>query len=480
MPDLRVLIAASEAVPFAKTGGLADVAGSLNKALRRHGVDSRLVMPMYRTVRESFELNDTGIEFRVPMGMKEISASVYSYADSVYMIRADEFFDRDGLYGDALGEFEDNSLRYIFFCRAVLETARAIGFSPHVIHCNDWHTGLVPIYAKTLYRDVFPEMATLMSIHNMGYQGLFPAADMALTGLAMEWFTPSGIEFYGKLNMLKAGLIGADALGTVSVKYAREIATPEYGWGLEGVIRNRVADMHGIVNGIDYAEYDPMTDPAVPKTFGPRKMAGKRHCKMEMSTVCGFSVPDAPVACIVSRLSYQKGMDVFSGSVRGLVESGLNIAVLGSGEDKIEASMAEIAARYPGRFFFRRGYDERLSRLFYAGSDMIVIPSRYEPCGLTQMIAMRYGTVPVARSTGGLADTIEDYEPVKCTGTGFLFEELNASSLTCAIGRALCVYSDTKNWNALRDACMRRDFSWDASAGKYIELYETLRNRRQT
>lgn len=480
MAELRILIAASEAVPYAKTGGLADVAGALHGALRARGVQSRLIMPLYKSVREGFELRDTGVQFSVPMGASaHIAARLYQDGDATYFIRADELFDRDGLYGDMHGEFMDNDRRFIFFSRAVLEASRALGFVPHVVHCNDWHTGLAPAMLKYQFNDVFPQASSLISIHNIGYQGLFTPGAMPITGFGPDWFHLGAFEFYGKLNMLKSGVVFADAIGTVSPTYAREIMTAEFGWGLEGVVKSRQSDLHGIINGIDYEAYNPATDTAIPDNFGPADMGGKRKCKKALAKLCGFQSPEPPILCIVSRLSYQKGIDIYLEAASELMERGVNLAVLGSGEGHLEDGLRGYAQKYPGRFFFKSGYDEGLSRLFYAGSDMIAIPSRYEPCGLTQMIAMRYGTVPVARNTGGLADTIEDFDPLPNSGTGFLFEEFGAKALELAVTRALCLYADPKRWEAMLARCMARDFSWDASASRYIELYDELRRRHE-
>ncbi len=433
------------------------------------------MLPLYKSTAESFDLTDTGIEFSVPLGGARIQARLYSHGDSVYLIRADELFCRDGIYGDSEGEFPDNAERFVFFSRAVLEASLALGFAPHVVHCNDWHTGLVPVYLKTLYADALPSSASLMCIHNIGYQGLFKPSAVRLAGFGPEMFHhPGAFEFYGKFNMLKAGIVYADALGTVSPTYAEEIMTPEHGWGLDGVIRERAADLHGIINGVDYAVYDPSADPAIAARFGPGAMKGKQACREDLERLCGFKRSEHPIACVVSRLSYQKGIDLFIKAAPGFIGRGLRVAVLGAGEAHIEAGLAELAAAYPGRFCFKAGYDEDHARILYAGSDMIVIPSRYEPCGLTQMIAMRYGTVPVARATGGLRDSIEDFDPLNGGGTGFLFNEFAAPALGGALERALCVHADRKRWAGLVSRCMARDFSWDASAARYIALYETL------
>jgi starch synthase len=468
---MRVLIAASEAIPFVKTGGLGDVAGSLLKTLRGLRVDARLCMPLYRGIRERFPLEDTGARISVPVGRRHYASRIFSYKGQAYFIECDEFFDREEIYGTPYGEYEDNAQRFIFFSRGVLEASRALDFVPDVLHCNDWQTGLVPLYAKTLYRKHFGSASTLMTIHNIGYQGVFPASAMPLTGLDMKLFNPEVMEFYGQMNFLKAGIVSAGAVSTVSENYAREIKDRQYGLGLEGILRNR--EITGILNGIDFDEWDPARDAAIPANYAAGDMGGKRKCRESLSREL-FGGRLKPLICMVGRLSSQKGIDIFLEAADRIASLGVNIVVLGRGEETLHRMLREVSKRRHDSVSLHVGYDEELARRIYAGSDILLMPSRYEPCGLAQMIAMRYGTVPVARATGGLVDTVRDYDHLKCEGTGFLFSEYGASSLEECLKRAICVYTGAGRWKKLVLECMGQDFSWKSSARKYMSLYGSL------
>lgn len=471
---MKALIAASEAIPYAKTGGLADVMGSLVKELPALKVDARLMLPLYRGIKGRFDLRDTGHVIRVPVGGKRHAARILSLKERVFFLECDEFFDRQELYGTSRGEYEDNAHRFIFFSRAVLEACRATGFMPDVLHCNDWQTGLVPLYVKTLYRKYFRKTPTLFTIHNLGYQGVFPPSAMPLTGLGMEQFTPDILEFYGQLNFLKAGIIAADTVTTVSMNYAKEILTKQYGFGLDGVLRYKAGGITGILNGIDYGEWDPAADGMIAERYGPGDMSGKDKCKQALLKECGFTEKSAPVVGMVGRLSSQKGFDIVLAAQDRILSSGINMVILGKGEEAIQKRLREAAKRHPGRLSLNIGYSEPFAHRIYAGSDVILMPSRYEPCGLTQMIALKYATVPVARATGGLADTIEDYDHLKGRGTGFLFGDYGASALEECLKRALCVYTDVARWRRLAAGGMEKDFSWRASARKYAALYRAL------
>lgn len=471
---MKVLIAASEAAPYAKTGGLGDVIGSLIRELPRLGVKARLILPLYRMVRDNTVLRDTGHVIRVGMGRKRHTARIFSHGDRALFIQCDEFFDRPEIYGTPQAEYPDNAHRFVFFSRGVLEACRAMGYFPDVIHCNDWQTGLIPLYIKTLYRRHFRKTATLLTIHNLGYQGTFPASAMTITGLPHECFNPDIMEFYGQVNLLKAGIASADALSTVSDNYAREIITKQYGFGLEGVLRNRVSHITGILNGIDRARWAPSTDGMLPAKFSAGDLSGKDRCRAALVAECGFRDGRRPLVGMVGRLSGQKGIDLFLEAAAGIFSTCINVVVLGRGEEHFHRKLREAAKKFPANLSLNIGYDEAFAHRIYAGADIFLMPSRYEPCGLAQMIALRYGTVPVARSTGGLADTIEDYDHIRGTGTGFLFAQYNSSALEECLKRALCVYTQEDRWKALLRRGMGRNFTWMDSARKYAALYRAL------
>lgn len=471
---MKVLIATPEAIPFVKTGGLADVTGSLVRELIEMGVDARLVMPLYREVKNKLHLNDTGHRVTVPVGNKKYVSRIFSYNESVFFLECDEFFDRDELYGTSYGDYADNAYRFIFFSMAVLESCKVTGFVPDILHCNDWQTGLIPLYVKTVYRKPFRRTATLMTVHNIGYQGIFPASAMPLTGLGPELFTPEWIEYYGQVNFLKAGIVAADGVNTVSMNYAGEIMTEQYGFGLEGVLKNRARSVTGIINGIDYSIWDPAVDGSIPANYDAANISGKKKCKGYLAKGWSFKDKKAPLACMIGRLSSQKGIDIFLDAADRVFSLGINIVVLGKGEEALHKRLKKVAKRYPENFSLHITYDEALAHRIYAGSDMFLMPSKYEPCGLTQMIAMRYGAVPVARATGGIADTVEDYDHLRGKGTGFLFADYSAPALEECLKRAVCVYTDRTRWEGLVKSCMEADFSWTSSAKKYKALYRTL------
>lgn len=471
---MKVLIATSEAVPFAKTGGLADVTGTLLNELRSEGVDARLMLPLYRGIKSKFKLDDTGIVIKVPLGRRKHEARVFSHDDTAYFIEHDDFFNRPELYGTTRGDYPDNAHRFIFFCKGVLEACSAMALVPDILHANDWQTGMIPLYLKTIFRRGFEKTATLFTIHNLGYQGIFPATAMTLTGLSNDWFTPSGIEFYDRINLLKAGIISADAITTVSPNYAKQILTKEYGAGLEGVLKDRSNNLSGILNGLDYDTWDPSSDTSIPARYSMESFSGKKKCRRSLIKECSFKNPRAPVAGMVGRLSSQKGLDLFIESAEEIFASGANVAILGKGDDGIHRGLRAAEKKYEGRLYLNVGFDEDLARRVYAGSDIIMMPSHYEPCGLTQMIAMRYGAVPLARSTGGLADTIKDYNHLSGTGTGFLFSGRWPSAFAECVKRAICVFSSRDMWSELQRRCMKQRFYWRTSARKYMQLCRKL------
>jgi starch synthase len=476
---MKVLIAASEAAPYAKTGGLADVAGSLVNELKKAGVDAAIILPLYRCIKQAadeFGIKPIGKEIAVPLGNKiergRIWAGSTSEGVAAYFIENDRFYDRDGLYGTPEGDYPDNASRFIFYSHGVLETVKALGIKPDIIHCNDWHAGLIPVYLKTICKADFPKTATVMAIHNLGYQGIFPSSEMPLTGLGWDMFNMDALEFYGKVNLLKAGLLFADVIATVSRTYAEEIQTPEYGFGLENLLRRRSADLFGIINGIDYNEWQPWKDRLIPARYSKSNLSGKAVCKKSLLSECGLADNGSPLVGMVARLSSQKGIDLVAEAADGIAASGAQMIIFGTGEEHFHQVLSKIQARHSGSFSLTIGFDNTFAHKVYAGSDMFLMPSLYEPCGLGQLIALRYGTIPVARRTGGLNDTITEYDSSSDSGTGFLFDKYSSLQMLEAIKRAEDAFRDKKAWEQIQHNAMSQDFSWRKSAKEYLSLYK--------
>ncbi len=478
---MKILFAASEVVPFAKTGGLADVAASLPSALKALGHDVRVIMPRYRSVGKSgVSLKETGKTVEIRVG-KKIHTGSFALAElpsgvPVYLVGYDPYFDRKGFYGTGKGDYPDNASRFIFFSQAILEAVKTLDFVPDILHLNDWQTALAALYLKT-GRGIASshEIASVFTLHNLGYQGLFERETMPLTGLGWEMFTPRGIEFYGKVNFLKAGLIAADRITTVSRRYAEEIRTVEYGCGLEGVLQERSRDLVGILNGVDYSCWDPKIDPLIPAPYSPESLEGKADCKSALMKEFGLRGPQTrPLIGCVSRLTGQKGFDLIVESAEKLSAMDLSLVVLGDGEEKYRKGLAALSDAFPDRFGLRVGYDESLAHLIEAGADFFLMPSRYEPCGLNQMYSLKYGTVPIVRATGGLDDTILPFETGRGTGNGFKFSDYSSDALLETLQDALTVFRSPADWNRLRANAMACDFSWERSAREYSKLYEGL------
>ncbi|NOZ26305.1 MAG: glycogen synthase [Nitrospirae bacterium] len=471
---MNVLIASGEAVPYCKTGGLADVAGVLFRELNAMGMDARLVLPLYGGIEREFDLAATGVELEIFMNGRLYSGSVYMHDKAVF-IRCDELYAREGLYGDKAGDFPDNALRFAFFCRAVLESCKAIGFRPDIIHLNDWQTALIPLYLRMEYGgdDFFRNTLTLLTIHNLGYQGVFPREVLPALGVGEDVFTPEGIEFYGKVNFLKAGILYADILSTVSRKYAEEITTPEYGFGLDGILGKRRDVLFGILNGIDYREWSPDVDTLIESRYSAGDLKGKALCKERLMDECNIRLKKgAPLLSFIGRLSVQKGVELIVDGMDRLIGYGCGLILLGTGTREAEENLMSISLEGRENLHIRLDFDEVFAHSVYAGSDMVLMPSRYEPCGLVQMIALRYGTVPVARNTGGLSDTIEDYNALTDTGTGFLFDDYNLAVFLESVKRALTLYPFSRRWQKLMKRGMEKDFSWRRFASEYAELYK--------
>ncbi len=470
---LKILITAAEVAPFAKTGGLADVAGSLPKALAKMGHDVRIVMPKYKQIMEGDYLVDYPVEMNhhVESGiLKKTSLHTGTIEIPVYLIDNHQYFYRDGIYC-----FPDEAERFNFFDKAILGMLPRIGWQPNLIHCNDWQSALVPLILRTKYADdpYYQTMGTLLTIHNLQYQGLFPRQTLPLLGLGDEYFTTERLEFYGQINFMKAGIIYADLISTVSKKYALEIQTPEYGERLDGLLRKRAQDLYGIVNGIDYEEYNPETDKRIFQNYSLETLDRKKVNKLRLQQDMGLPPGPAPLLGMVSRLVDQKGLDLISGIFEQLMDLGIQLVLLGSGDDHYQKLFAELKMKHQNQVALYLGFNLDLAQKIYAGADMFLMPSRFEPCGLSQMISLRYGTVPVVREVGGLADTIENYDEATGKGNGFSFKPYETGALIDTVRRAVALYQNQPDqWRQLMVNAMKCDFSWNRSAQEYVMLYE--------
>lgn len=482
---LRICFIASEVTPLAKTGGLADVSGALVKTLHQAGHDVRLFMPFYSRIdRRRFEAWPVEFLQDVPLrlGAHSLRFSVYTAklpgSDAfIYLVDAPQMFHRDTLYGDA----PDEHLRFILLTHAALLSCQRMAFSPHVVHCNDWHTGFAPLLLKTVFAwdSLFRNTKSLMTIHNIGYQGVFGAAQAADVGLHdfTHWLDYAE-RSAGRINPLKEGIRHAHHVSTVSPTYAEEIKTPQYGWGLDGVLRERAADLSGILNGVDYEEWDPRSDPWLPRHYNASQLGTKATLKQDLMQRLGLATQArsrVPLLGIVSRMTSQKGFDLLIDALPGLLaEREFCIAVLGSGDSRYEDFFGGLAWHHPTRVAFHRGYSDELAHWIEASSDIFVMPSQYEPCGLNQMYSLRYGTIPVVRRTGGLADSVQHFDPETRTGTGVVFNDYDLGGIRWALDTALDWYANKSLWRRLMQNAMAQDFSWQKQVGEYVSLYQRL------
>jgi len=458
MDKLKILFASSEVVPFAKTGGLADVAGSLPLALEEVGMDVRVIMPRYR--------------IKVKEDQTSLARDV-----KVYFIRNDGYFDRQELYGDKFGDYKDNLDRFSFFSKKILETCKRELFAPDIIHCNDWQTALVPVYLNTIYKydPFFAKTRVLFTIHNLAYQGLFDKDEFPKIGLDWALFHVNYFEFYGKVNLMKAGIVYADAVSTVSQTYAKEMLTPKFGCGMEGVLKSREAALYGILNGIDYEAWSPEKDDKIFKKYSVQTMEDKYVNKEMLQKESGIEVGrDIPLIGVVSRLVDQKGFDLVSRVISEALNMKTQFILLGTGEQKYHAIFEKVAKTHKKNASINLKFDAVLAQKIYAGSDIFLIPSKFEPCGLSQMISFKYGTIPVVRQTGGLKDTVSEFDPKTGGGNGFTFEEYKPQELLAAIKRALDAHKDKQKWAKLVKKVMALDFSWEKSAEEYVKLYKKI------
>ncbi len=484
-PALTIAMAASEAQPYAKSGGLADVVGALPVHLARLGHRVLLFVPYHRETRVRYprlpralaplDLPFPGHEVRVELLRHEPAPGV-----TVYLVREDSAFDRPHLYGGPDGDYWDNAGRYALFCRAVLAGLQGLSERPDVVHAHDWQAALLPLYLR--HRPDFGGPLTgtpsLLTVHNLAYQGIFPRAALAYTGVPEHLFHLHGVEFYGALNLLKGGLVCADAISTVSPRYSQEIRTPAFGERLDGVLRERADALYGILNGADYEAWNPETDPRLPARYHAGDLAGKARCKEALERSYGFEPdPGTPLFGTVSRLADQKGFDLLAAALPQIAQLNLRLCVLGTGDRRYQELFVDLARRHPGCLRVRIGYDEDLAHLVEAGADFYLMPSRFEPCGLNQLYSLRYGTVPVVRAVGGLADTVAHFDPGRGTGTGFVFRDYDLAGLLWALREALAIFARPADWARVRGNAMAADFSWESSARRYADLYRALASR---
>lgn len=499
---MRIVLASSEGVPFSKTGGLADVASALAKALDAAGHPVWLIVPNYPQIQSKLgdrlpRIQTTGHAFDIRVGNRTVSANLF-WAElpgsdvTVFLVDQTNYFDRPGLYGDPKTgrDYPDNAERFIFFSRAVLEASRRLFLRPDVIHVNDWQTGLVPALLDIDYQYVsgFERTASVLTIHNMAFQGRYPASDMPLTGLDWKYYNWRQMESYGQLNLLKTGIAFADQITTVSPTYAGEIQTPEGGFGLEGALADRRDDLTGILNGVDTEIWNPRIDPYLARDYSVRELLagdvhGKAACKTHLQQNLGLPIRhEVPLFGMVSRLTDQKGLDLIAAAAEQILQLDLQLCFLGSGEPRYEQLLQDLAHRHPEKVAARIGYNEALAHQIEAGADACLMPSRFEPCGLNQMYSLMYGTVPVVRTVGGLADSVVDATPETIrdgSATGIRFDDYSGPALAAAVRRAVDLFRKPEMWKGLIAAGMTQDWSWSRSAAGYLDVYRRAQERRR-
>ena len=483
---MRILLASSEVHPFSKTGGLADMVGALGKALARAGHETRMVTPLYPGIREKYpQIRRVDWRFDLPLGARRVQAELWSLEAEnrplVYFIQQPEFYQRAGLYQENDFSYADNAERFIFFSKCVAQLARYQPWRPDVIHINDWQTGFVPalVLQQRRAEGWGNPPPTCLTIHNLAYQGIFPPGAFALTNLPGEFFTIEGAEFYGQLNCLKAGIAFADAIVTVSPRYAREIMTEEFGCALDGLLRRRQNRLFGILNGVDHEEWNPAADPLLPQTFSVRRLRGKTACKLALQSEMGLPVSvDTPLFGTISRLAEQKGVDIQLGALEEMLSANIQFIQLGSGSSAYERGYYELARRFPSKVAVRVGYDEGLAHRIEGGCDFYLMPSRFEPSGLNQMYSLCYGTIPIVRSVGGLDDSVIDFSQDSARANGIKFHEYTSRALAKAIRKALALYRHPALLLRFRRNGMKSDFSWNQTVGEYLKVYAAVKSQR--
>jgi starch synthase len=470
---VKILFVASEAAPFVKTGGLGDVIGALPPALAKRGHELMVVLPKYSAI-DSSAFRDTGRRVEVALPGLNASAQVYVHVPAErlrYVFLANPYFDRKELYGEG-SDYRDNHKRFAILCVGALEAARQQGFEPDAIHAHDWQAALVPLIVKRGWngRPSPVRARCVFTIHNLAYQGVFPREAMGELGLPADLFHPDALEFYGQLSLIKAGLVFADKLTTVSPTYAKEIvSSSQTGAGLEGLLRHRASDLTGIMNGVDYDRWSPATDPLIEQRYSPQDLSGKAICKAAVQRDLGLAVdPEAMLCGAIGRLAHQKGYDILAQAVPEMMKRKVQLALLGTGDPALEEEFTLLADKYPGRVSVQLRFDDRLAHRMEAGSDVFLMPSRFEPCGLNQLYSLRYGTLPLVHAVGGLADSISEGPQ----GWGFRFDEESPAALVQALDRSLALFKDQGAWTATMQRAMARDHSWDRAAGEYETLYK--------
>jgi starch synthase len=480
---MQIAFAASECTPFSKTGGLADVVGSLPQALAQLGHNITVYVPRYRSTKlenPKKVISSITVPFDDRYRYCSVLDGCVRSGVQFYFIDYPPFFDREALYGTPLGDYHDNAERFALFCRAVLESAKILG-APDLFHCHDWQTALIPILLKTLYHEdpAYAHTPCVFTIHNLGYQGLFPPEVLPLLMLPWDLFTMAKLEFYGKANFLKGAIDAADYITTVSKKYAQEIQTAEYGFGLEGVLRARAATLVGILNGVDYSEWNPATDDMIAAHYSADDLSGKAKCKQDLMKEFGLAHDtQLPVIGIVSRFAGQKGFDLIQHVADRMAREELIVIALGTGDREYEDMFRRLHKQYPQKFAVKVEFNNRLAHKIEAGADMFLMPSKYEPAGLNQLYSLKYGTVPIVRATGGLDDTIEQYDPATGKGTGFKFKEYSGEALLDTVKAAALAFRDTTKWQKLMHNGMIKDYSWAAAAREYVKVYERAKQGR--
>jgi len=484
---MHIAFAASECVPFSKTGGLADVVGALPRALAAAGHQVSVYLPRYRQTKLS-DAQTVVRSITVPFDdhyrfCSVVTSAAASSGVRFYFVDYPPFFDRDALYGTSSGDYPDNAERFALFSRAVLEASKILGV-PHIFHCHDWQSALIPILLRTQYAEdpAFQDVATVFTIHNMGYQGLFSPDTLPLLTLPWDLFTISKMEFFGNVNFLKGALVYSDFITTVSRKYSQEIQTTEFGFGLEGVLRDRSTTVTGILNGVDYDEWSPQADKFIVAKYSPQDLSGKAKCKQDLLATFGVANADLrlPVIGIVSRFAAQKGFDLIAQIMDRLAREEMIVVALGNGDKQYEDMFARLQKQFPRKIAVKIAYDNAVAHKIEGGSDMFLMPSKYEPCGLNQIYSLKYGTVPIVRATGGLDDTIEPWDARTGKGAGFKFSDYNGEALLLTVKEALRAFRDQTSWQTLMRNGMNKDFSWNASAKEYVRVYEKARQTRAT
>jgi starch synthase len=483
---MQIVFAASEAAPFAKTGGLADVVGALPREIAKLGHDVSVFLPLYASVRPHLEkdLNCAIRSITIPFlhGNRFVGIVDGGVRDAVryYFVDCPEFFDRQGLYGNNGDTYSDNAERFGLFCRAVLEATKMLGV-PDVFHVHDWQAAMLPVFLRTIYSadPLLKNASTVLTIHNAGYQGWFPPATTEQLLLPWELFTYDKLEHYNTFNFLKGGIVYADLITTVSRKYAEEVQTPEFGNGLDAALRQRSADLRGILNGVDYTEWDPATDGNLAAHYSPLDLSGKSDCRKDLLHAFSLDIPEqTPVIGICSRFASQKGFDLLEEIAGRLAERDLAVIALGTGEPYYEKFFRDFAFANAGRFSVQIRYDEAMAHKIEAGADIFLMPSHFEPCGLNQIYSLKYGTIPVVRATGGLEDTVQEWNAAQKTGTGFKFQPYEAQALLDSVDRALSAFYDKSQWKQLMDNAMAQNFSWEAPGREYAVVYEEAARKR--